>query len=139
MILLISLTIAIIFGAGAFLILQRNLIRIVIGVILISNAANLYIIAAGLSRGEPPIYPLPEGAQVSDPLVQAMVLTAIVISSSIAAILLALVYRLYVSHDTLDLEEISRAERRAAERLDSGESLDDRESSEGRPEREERP
>jgi multicomponent Na+:H+ antiporter subunit C len=139
LILLISLTIAIIFGAGAFLILQRNLIRIVIGVILISNAANLYIIAAGLSRGEPPIYPLPEGAQVSDPLVQAMVLTAIVISSSIAAILLALVYRLYVSHDTLDLEEISRAERRAAERLDSGESLDDRESSEGRPEREERP
>ena len=43
--------------------------------ILISNAANLFIMAAGLSRGREPIYPLPEGRTISDPLVQAMTLT----------------------------------------------------------------
>jgi multicomponent Na+:H+ antiporter subunit C len=78
----ISLAISIIFGAGAYLILQRNLIRVVIGVLMISNSAILFLVAAGLSRGRPPIYPLPEANAVSDPLVQAMGLTALVISSS---------------------------------------------------------
>ncbi|MDN5698548.1 MAG: sodium:proton antiporter [Rubrobacter sp.] len=118
MILVISLTVAILFGTGAFLMLQRNLLRVVVGVVLISNAANLFIISSGLSVGVPPIHPLPEGEEVSDPLVQAMVLTAIVISSSITALLLALVYRLYRSHDSIDIEDISRAEVEAAEALE---------------------
>ncbi|HEX2728846.1 MAG TPA: sodium:proton antiporter [Rubrobacteraceae bacterium] len=118
MILIISLVISLIFGAGAFLILQRDLFRVVIGIVLISNAANLFIIASGLSRGEPPIYPLPEGSPVSDPLVQAMALTAIVISFSVAVLLLGLVYRLYTSHGTVDLEDISEMEVREAEVLE---------------------
>lgn len=129
MILIISLVISLVFGAGAFLILQRDLFRVVIGIVLISNAANLFIIAAGLTRGEPPIHPLPDGSPVSDPLVQAMALTAIVISFSIAVLLLSLVYRLYVSHRTVDLEDISEREVREAEALER----------EGDPEREEEP
>jgi multicomponent Na+:H+ antiporter subunit C len=117
----ISLAIAIIFGAGAYMLLQRNLIRVVLGIILISNAANLFIVAAGITRGQPPIYPLPEGAVVSDPLVQAMVLTAIVISSSVATLLLTLSYRLYTSHQSIDIEDISAAETRAAEALERDE------------------
>ena len=77
--------------------------------ILLSNAANLFIIAAGLTRGVPPIYPLPDG-EVSDPLVQAMALTAIVISFSVAALLLSLVYRVYTSHLSLDLDDLDAAE-----------------------------
>ncbi|MGF1473430.1 MAG: sodium:proton antiporter [Rubrobacteraceae bacterium] len=118
---IISLAISIVFGAGAFLILQRNLIRLVVGIVLISNAANLFVVAAGITRGRPPIYPLPENAQISDPLVQAMVLTAIVIGSSVAALLLTLSYRLYTSHSSIDLEDISRAEAEASEALDRGE------------------
>lgn len=118
MILLISLVIAIVFGSGAFLILQRDLFRVVVGIVLISNAANLFIISAGLTRGEPPIYPLPDGAPVADPLVQAMALTAIVISSSVAALLLSLVYRLYLAHDSVDIEDVSAAEVREAEALE---------------------
>ena len=118
MILAISLTVAILFGAGSFLMLQRNLLRVVVGVVLISNAANLFIISSGLSVGVPPVVPIPEGAAASDPLVQAMVLTAIVISSSITALLLALVYRLYRSHGSIDIEDISRAEVEAAEALE---------------------
>lgn len=118
---IISLAISLIFGAGAFLVLQRNLIRVVIGIVLISNAANIFIVAAGITRGRAPIYPLPEGAEISDPLVQAMVLTALVISSSVTALLLALSYRLYTTHSTIDLEDISRAETEAAEALERDE------------------
>ena len=129
MILVISLAIAVLFGSGAFLVLQRDLLRVVVGIVLVSNSANLFVIATGLTRGRPPIYPLPEGAPVSDPLVQAMALTAIVISFSVAALLLSLVYRLYVSHRSIDIEDISEREVREAEAL---ERL-------GEPEREEKP
>lgn len=117
---LVSLAVAVIFGAGAYLILQRNLIRVVVGIVLISNAAILFIIAAGLSRGRPPVLPIPEGETASDPLVQAMALTALVISSSITALLLAFSYRLYVSHNSMDIQDLSRAEVRAAEALEEG-------------------
>lgn len=118
MILIVSLVISILFGVGVFLTLQRDILRVVIGIIMISNSANLFIIAAGLRRGEPPIYPLAQGGAVSDPLVQAMALTAIVISSSVAALLFSLVYRLYASHRTVDLEDVSEMERRQAEALE---------------------
>lgn len=133
MILLLSLVIAVVFGSGAFLILQRDLFRVVVGIVLISNAANLFIVAAGLTRGEPPIYPLPDGATIADPLVQAMALTAIVISSSIAALLLSLVYRLYLAHDSVDIEDVSAAEVREAEALERGEDPGREEEPEGAP------
>ena len=119
MILGVSVVIAVVFGSGAFLVLQRDLLRVVIGIVLVSNSAILFIMAAGLSRGTAPIYPIGEGA-VSDPLVQAMALTALVIGSSVAALLLAVVYRLYVSHDSVDIEEIFRMEMREAEELERG-------------------
>ena len=130
MILALSVVIAVVFGSGTFLIMQRDLLRLVVGIVLVSNSAVLFIIAAGLSRGRAPIYPL-GGAETSDPLVQAMALTALVIGSSVAALLLALVYRLYVAHDSVDMDDISDAEMREAERL---ERLDDED-----PEREEEP
>ena len=130
---MLSLVIAIVFGSGAFLILQRDLFRVVVGIVLISTAAHLFIISAGLTRGEPPIYPLPEGTPVADPLVQAMALTAIVISSSVAALLLSLVYRLYLSHDSVDIEDVSAAERREAEALERGEDPEKEEEPKGSP------
>ena len=117
MILAVSLAIAVVFGSGAFLVLQRDMLRVVIGIILIANSSTLFIIAAGLSRGRAPIYPL-RGTAVSDPLVQAMALTALVIGSSTAALLLALVYRVYVSHGSVDIADISKAEEREADALE---------------------
>ncbi len=115
-----SLAVAVVFGSGAFLVLQRDLLRVVVGIILISNSASLFIVAAGLTRGPVPILPVPggDGASVSDPLVQAMALTAIIITSSVTALLLSVVYRLYVSHDSVDLTDISEAEVREAEFLE---------------------
>lgn len=125
MILAISLVVAVVFGSGAFLVLQRDLFRVVVGLTLISNSAFLFIIAAGLTQGTAgfaqgavPILPIPEGSMASDPLVQAMALTALVISLSTIALLLSLIYRLYVAHETVDLEDISEAEMRLAEVLE---------------------
>lgn len=140
MILGVSVVIAVVFGSGAFLVLQRDLLRVVIGIVLVSNSAILFIMAAGLSRGTAPIYPIGEGA-VSDPLVQAMALTALVIGSSVAALLLAVVYRLYVSHGSVDIEEIFRMEMREAEELerenetepDIEEEADEKELEKGEP------
>ena len=118
MTLAISITIAVVFASGAFLVLQRDLLRVVIGIVLVSNSSVLFIMAAGLSRGEAPIYPVGDAASVSDPLVQAMALTALVIGSSTAALLLAIVYRLYVSHRSVDIRDISDAEMRESEALE---------------------
>ncbi len=120
MILYSALVFAAVFASGTFLLLQRDLTRVVVGIILISNSAVLFIISAGLTRGAVPIYPLGEAGTefISDPLVQAMALTALVIGFGVAALLLAMVYRLYTSHRTVDAEEIADAEMRQAEALD---------------------
>jgi multicomponent Na+:H+ antiporter subunit C len=118
MILYSALVFAAVFASGTFLLLQRDLTRMVVGIILISNSAVFFIISAGLTRGEAPIHPLEGADSVSDPLVQAMALTALVIGFGTAALLLAMVYRLYVSHRTIDAEEIADYEMRQAEALE---------------------
>lgn len=113
MILILSLAVAILFTAGAYLMLKHDLIRLIIGMVLVGNAANLFIMAAGLQRGGAPIYPLTD--EVADPLVQAMTLTAIVISFAVSALVLSLAYRVYVSHSSVDMRELSQAEEEQAE------------------------
>lgn len=108
MTLLISLTIAIIFGAAAYLMLKRDLIRVITGMILLGNAANLFIMAAGLRQGRAPF--VPSDRDLSDPLVQAMTLTAIVISFGVATLVLSVVYRVYDSHHSVDLRRLGSAE-----------------------------
>jgi multicomponent Na+:H+ antiporter subunit C len=109
---LLSITVAVVFGAGCYLAVKTDLLRVVAGLILIANAANLTLMSAGLTRGRSPIDAEP-GEQVGDPLVQAMTLTAIVIGFGVTALLLAVVHRVYVSHETVDLDELSRHEARA--------------------------
>jgi multicomponent Na+:H+ antiporter subunit C len=119
-----ALVFAAVFASGTFLLLQRDLTRVVVGIILISNSAVLFIISAGLTRGVAPIHPLEGAGSVSDPLVQAMALTALVIGFGVAALLLAMVYRLYVSHRTVDAEEIADYEMRQAEALERADVLE---------------
>jgi multicomponent Na+:H+ antiporter subunit C len=113
MTILYALGIAVLFGTGAYMMLKRDLIRLIAGMMLIGNAANLFIMAVGLRRGGTPI--LPAEDPVSDPLVQAMVLTAIVISFAVGALALALVFRVYGSHASVDLSRIAAAEEEQSE------------------------
>lgn len=107
--LLLAATIGVLFGSGAFLLMKTDLFRAVVGVVLVANAANLTLMASGLGRGQSPIYPLGEG-EVSDPLVQAMTITAVVIGFGVTALLLSLAYRVYATSRTVDLDELSHAE-----------------------------
>lgn len=122
MTLLLSLAVAVLFGAGCYLLLKDDLIRLVIGMALVGNAANLFIMAAGLQRGIAPILPIDGNA--SDPLVQAMTLTAIVISFGVTMLVLSLVYRVYVSHASVNLRQLSHAEEEQADMDDNVGELD---------------
>jgi multicomponent Na+:H+ antiporter subunit C len=72
---------------------------VVLGVVVVSQSAVLTLIASGLARGDAPIYPLTE-RRVSDPLSQAMALTAIVIGLAVTALLLVLVLRVVIAYRT---------------------------------------
>jgi len=104
-----ALAAATIFGTGAYLLLHRDLVRVVLGIVLISHAAVLTLTASGLTRGAAPIYPLTERT-VSDPLSQAMALTAIVIGLAVTALLLVLVLRVVHAFESRDIDEVADEE-----------------------------
>lgn len=106
---LFALTAAALFGTGAYLVLDRELVRLVLGLVLISQAAVLTLIASSLRRGAAPIYPLGTGT-VSDPLSQAMALTAIVIGLAVTTLLLALVVRVVHSYGSQALDDVAAEE-----------------------------
>lgn len=92
---LITLAVAaVLFTIGTYLVLQRMLSRIIIGLGLMSHGANVLIMLAAGRPEAPPI--VGQGGPVADPLPQAMVLTAIVITFGITAFLLALALRSYL-------------------------------------------
>ena len=92
MTLLLAGTAAVLFGIGTYLVLQRKLSRIIIGIALLGHGANVLMVSAG-RRGRAPIIGNGPTADLADPLPQALALTAIVISFGVTALLLALAYR----------------------------------------------
>lgn len=97
-------TAAILFGVGSYLLMQRKLSRLIVGVGLIGHGANVVFVTA-TRRGRPPI--IGQGAEESfaDPLPQALVLTAIVISFGVTALLLALAYRSWLLTSDDEVED----------------------------------
>ncbi|RJN32706.1 Na(+)/H(+) antiporter subunit C [Nesterenkonia natronophila] len=97
----VNLTLLVVMGAmlaiGIYLILERSLTRVLLGIILISNGVNLLILQTSGRAGESPIVRdgLDSGDYL-DPLPQALLLTAIVIAFAMVALLLALIYRSWV-------------------------------------------
>ncbi|MGN6239788.1 MAG: Na(+)/H(+) antiporter subunit C [Cellulosimicrobium cellulans] len=131
------LAIGVLFATGVYLLLERSLTRVLLGFILMGNGANLlFLVAGGRAGGAPLIGTTPED-EMSDPLVQAMVLTAIVITLGITAFVLAMAYRSWQLHghdevqDDLEDRRVARhAARNApafedADTEESGASLDD--------------
>jgi len=117
------LLIGVLIGTGIYLILERSLTRIVIGVGLLTNGANLMILFAGGRAGAPPLIGQHDPGDMADPLPQAMVLTAIVIGLGVTAFLLSLAYRAWQlnGHDEVqdDLEDRRIAQRAARNELPS--------------------
>lgn len=115
--LILALAVASLFGTGAYLLLNRDLVRVVLGIVIISQASVLTLIASGLTRGAAPIHPLPD-EQVSDPLSEAMALTAIVIGLAVTALLLILVLRVARAYRTPELSEMAETEAERDARLE---------------------
>ena len=122
--LFVALVVAVLFGTGASLLLKPDLFRVVAGLMLVSSAASLTVIASGLRRGQAPIQPLVPGEPVADPLTQAMTLTALIIGFATTALLLAMAYRIYTTHRSVDLDDLSRSERSAEEALERGTAVE---------------
>ena len=89
---LLAATAAALFGIGTYLVLQRKLSRIIIGIALLSHGANVLMVSSG-KAGNAPIIGNGDIDDLADPLPQALALTAIVISFGVTALLLALAYR----------------------------------------------
>jgi len=110
----LSLLIGILFACGLYCLLRRSVVRLVIGVLLLSQAANLLVfLSGGLVLGQAPM--VAKGAKVpeapfADPLPQAMVLTALVIGLGLVAFLLALVFRAHEAVGSDDINSFDNAE-----------------------------
>jgi len=107
--LLTAIAIGILFGAGIYQILRRNVIRAAIGLVLLANAVNLFLFTSGAYNGTVAAYTTAL-EQTSDPLPQALVLTAIVISMGGLAFLLSLLIVLSARYKTSDMDDINRLE-----------------------------
>lgn len=91
-------TIGVLVAAGVYLVLERSLTRIIIGIVLLGNGINLLLLVAGGAAGGAPIVGMTPEDEMSDPLPEALILTAIVITLGMTAFLLALAYRSWQLH-----------------------------------------
>ena len=103
--LITSLSIGVLFAAGIFALLQRNVVRSALGMVIVSNAVNLFLLSIGAYDGVVASYAKAYG-QRSDALPLALILTAIVISMGTLAAALALLRVLVVRRSTNDLEHL---------------------------------
>jgi multicomponent Na+:H+ antiporter subunit C len=108
--LMLALVVGGLYATGLYLMLRRSMVKLVLGLMLLGHAANLLIFTAGgLRRGSSPL--IPEGEllplePVADPLPQALILTAIVISFGVLAFAVVLIYRVYAVLKTDDLDDM---------------------------------
>jgi multicomponent Na+:H+ antiporter subunit C len=111
---LLALIIGVLYASGLYMMLRRSVVKLVIGLALLAHATNLLVFTGvGLTRGQPPL--VPEGATVTppgvaDPLAQALVLTAIVISFGLLVFTVVLLYRAYQAVGSPDLDAMRSTE-----------------------------
>jgi multicomponent Na+:H+ antiporter subunit C len=120
----LALVAAGLYAVGTYLLLQRRLTRIIIGLVFMGHGANLLLLMAGGPPGDAPFIGSIEGAP-ADPLPQALALTAIVITFGITAFLLALAYRSWILTADDEVEDDLEDRRIARLRRAEGRELDD--------------
>lgn len=103
--LLIALTTGLLFAIGIFQTLRRNLIRSLMGLMILANAVNLFLLSTGAYEGLDAAYTTADQAR-SDPFPQALILTAIVISMGGTAFILAMLYIISARYKTADMDEV---------------------------------
>lgn len=113
MILLNAVAAAIVVACALYMVMSRNLVRILLGLALLATGANLLLFVAGGRGGrQPPL--IPEGAKVlgtsADPTIQALILTAIVIGFALTIVLATIVLRGWHATRSLDARDLDAVE-----------------------------
>jgi multicomponent Na+:H+ antiporter subunit C len=103
--LVLAITIGGLFAAGVYLMLSRNLIRVILGFLLAGHGINLLLLSTGTYGAPPIVGEASDGEQLSDPMPQAFILTSIVISLAVSTFLLAMAYRNYMVTKEPELED----------------------------------
>lgn len=109
--LLLVLLVGILYSAGIFLMLRRSMVKLLLGLLLLGNGANILIfLMGGLTKGKPPI--LAENEKTftdayADPVPQALILTAIVISFALTAFAIILLKKVYATTGSDDLDSLN--------------------------------
>jgi multicomponent Na+:H+ antiporter subunit C len=113
-------------GCGVYLILERSLTRVLVGLVMLGNGVNVLFLISSGPAGRAPIVGVAGRSAMSDPLPQALVLTAIVISLGTSAFVLAMAYRSWQlnGHDDVQDDVEDRAIRRLAEADEASDSYD---------------
>lgn len=113
-------------GCGVYLLLERSLTRVLVGVVMLSNGVNVAILMSGGPAGRAPIVEEGVTGRMSDPLPQALMLTAIVITLGTTAFLLAMAYRSWqlTGHDDVQDDVEDAAIRRRAHSDEASDSYD---------------
>lgn len=102
-----ALLVGVMFTVATYLVLQRSFVKILFGFLILTNAANLLVLAmSGRPDGKGAPVVLEPGAALVDPLPQALILTAIVIGFGMAAYLVFLLYRLFLDQKTTNAAEL---------------------------------
>ncbi|NCT18707.1 MAG: Na+/H+ antiporter subunit C [Flavobacteriaceae bacterium CG_4_8_14_3_um_filter_34_10] len=108
---ILAILIGIFYASGLYMMLRRSLVKLIIGLILIGNGANLLIFLLGrITKGLPPIIPGESPVFLkayADPIPQALILTAIVISFGLQSFAIVLVKRAYSVVKTDDLDQMN--------------------------------
>jgi len=115
-----ALVVGVLYSVGFYLLLQRSLMKVLLGIVVLGHGANLLLQLAGGPPGRAPIVGDAPTDSFTDPLPQALALTAIVITFALTTFLLALGYRSWVLlgddevQDDVEDRRVARRERPAA-------------------------
>lgn len=112
--LLLIILLGLLYAAGVYFILRRSMVKLLFGILLLGSGANILIfLLGGITKGKPPV--IAEDAKLfqdvfADPVPQALILTAIVISFAMIAFAIVLLKRVYALVDSDDLDDLNTPE-----------------------------
>ena len=109
----LAILVGVLYTAGVYMMLRRSILKFIIGLIFLSNATNLLVfISSGISAGQPAFVDgtADSANKLSDPLPQALVLTAIVIGFGIVVYTMALKYKFFETTGTDDLDQLKQTD-----------------------------
>jgi multicomponent Na+:H+ antiporter subunit C len=111
----LSILTGLLFSAGLFLMLHKGMVKLILGIMMLSYATNLFIfLIARITRGLPAIIPPHQdtlSGSFADPVPQALILTAIVIGFGIQAFAIVLIRRVYKVTGTANMDDLNKTDK----------------------------